>query len=92
LVAITCRLWEEANAVPLANNDKGNFGLNTQFFACTYGGFFFGITQDKEKMGILRMSGTSFWRTAANCPSDTPPKRNVCGQHGDGIEPLTVIE
>jgi hypothetical protein len=36
-VPITCRLWEETNAMPLANDDQGNFRLNTQFFACTYG-------------------------------------------------------
>jgi len=37
-ITLIFRSWEEANMVTLANNDKGNGGGETQFFARVYGG------------------------------------------------------
>jgi hypothetical protein len=62
---------EEANVVPLANDDESDGRLDTQFDTRIYVNVR-SLHARHWGSGILRISGSSSSRTVWNCPSETP--------------------
>lgn len=65
---------EEANVVPLPNDDESDGGFDTQFGTRIYVNVRRYETWGAE--GVLRISGSSSSRTVANWPSETPSEED----------------